>query len=79
MRDKKLTVLVIVLSMSIILLGTTRSTYLVEKTMEVFNFEFSSKEAYMLTVEIIRWVRWLYFGVLGFLTFYLFQRRRSCQ
>lgn len=79
MRNKKLTVLVIVWAISIILLGTTRPTYLVEKAMEVFNFEFSSKEAYVLTVEIVQWVRWLYFGSLTFLTFYLFQRQRSWQ
>ncbi|BAZ79871.1 hypothetical protein NIES73_11170 [Sphaerospermopsis kisseleviana NIES-73] len=79
MRDRKLTVLVIVWAISIILLDTTRPTYLVEKAMEVFNFEFSSKDAYVLTVEIVQWVRWLYFGSLIFLTFYLFQRQRSWQ
>jgi hypothetical protein len=79
MRNKKLTVLMIVWAISIILLGTTRPTYLVEKAMEVLDFEFSSKEAYVLAVEIVRWVRWLYFGALTFLTFYLFQRQRSWQ
>ncbi|MDB9439899.1 hypothetical protein PN497_00660 [Sphaerospermopsis kisseleviana CS-549] len=74
-----MTVLVIVWAISIILLDTTRPTYLVEKAMEVFNFEFSSKDAYVLTVEIVQWVRWLYFGSLIFLTFYLFQRQRSWQ
>ena len=74
MRDKKLTVLIIVWAISIILLGTIRPTYLVEKAMEVVNFEFSSKEAYVLTVQIVQWARWLYFGSLTFLTFYLFQR-----
>jgi hypothetical protein len=79
MRNKKLTVLMIVWAISIVLLGATRPTYLVEKAMEVLDFEFSSKEAYVLAVEIVRWVRWLYFGALTFLTFYLFQRQRSWQ
>lgn len=79
MRDKKLTILVIVWAISIILLGATRPTYLVEKAMEVFNFAFSSKEAYVRTVEIVQWARWFYVGSLTFLTFYLFQRQRSWQ
>lgn len=79
MRTKKLTVLIIIWAISVILLGTTRPTYFVEKAMEVVNFEFSSKEAYALTVEIVRWVRWLYFGALAFLTLYLFQRRHIWQ
>jgi hypothetical protein len=77
MRNKKLTVLIILWAISVILLGIgiARPTYLVEKAMEVLDFEFSSKEAYVFTVEIVGWVRWLYFGALTFLTFYLFRSR----
>lgn len=81
MRSNKLIALIIVWVLSIILLkaGITRPTYLVEKMMEVFNFEFSSKEAYALAVESVRWLRWFYLGALIFLTFYLFQRQRRWQ
>lgn len=71
--------LIIVWAISIILLGTFHPTYLVEKAMEVFDFEFSSKEAYVLAIQIIQWTRWLYFGALAFLTWYLFQRQRIWQ
>jgi hypothetical protein len=77
MKNKKMAGLIIAWAISIILLGTTRATYFVEKAMEVFNFEFSSKEAYVLTVEIVRWLRWLYWGALIFLTFYLSKRQPS--
>jgi hypothetical protein len=81
MRTKKLTVLMIVWAISIILLGTpvVRPTYLVELSQDVLNFDFPSKEAYVRAVDIVQWVRWLYFGALTFLTFYLFQRQRSWQ
>jgi hypothetical protein len=59
--------------------GIARPTYLVEKTIEVFYFEFSSKESYALAVESLRWICGLYFGALAFLTFYLFQRQRRWQ
>ncbi len=77
MKNKKMAGLIIVWALSIILLGTTRATYFVEKAMEGFNFEFSSKEAYVLTVEIVRWLRWLYWGTLIFLTLYLSKRQPS--
>ena len=81
MRNKKWTILMIVWAISIILLGMPvgRPTYLVEKAMEVLDFGFPSKEAYVLAVDIVQWVRWLYFGALTFLTFYLFQPQRSWQ
>ncbi len=74
MRNNKFNYLIIVWIISIIFLATTRATYIVEKAMEIVNFEFTSKEAYSLTVEIVWWVRLLYFVVLTFLTFYLFKR-----
>ncbi|HEY9645882.1 MAG TPA: hypothetical protein V6C88_05910 [Chroococcidiopsis sp.] len=79
MKNNQLIVLILVWAISTILLGAPRPTWLVEKAMEVLNFEFSSKETYALTVEVIRWVRWLYFAALAFLTFYLFRRQRSWQ
>jgi hypothetical protein len=79
MRNKTLTVLVVVWATSIILLWTNRPTYIVEKGMDFFDFEFSSKEAYVLAVETAQWVRWLYFGTLSCLTFYLFKSHRSDQ
>lgn len=79
MRSNKLTVPVVVWAISIILWGATRSTYPVEKAMEVFNFDFPSKEAYAIAVNVVEWIRWLYFAALAFLTVYLVQRQRSWQ
>lgn len=77
MRSKIMLALAITWAISIILLGTARPTYLVEKAMEVSGLEFSSKEAYVLAVERVQWARWLYFGSLIFLTVHLVQRQRS--
>lgn len=79
MMNKKLTVLVIVWAISIIILGAFRASYFVEKAREVFNFEFPSKEAYVSTVVIVQWLRWIYLAALAFITFRLFQHRASWQ
>ncbi len=79
--NKKLIALMAAWAISMILLGTPvgKPTYLVEKAMEVLDFDFPSKEAYVLAVNIVQRVRWLYFGALTILTLYLFQCQSSLQ
>lgn len=67
--------LVVIWAISVVLSGTIHPTWIVEGTMNHLNFEFSSKEAYALTVQIVQWSYGLFFGVLTVLTFTLFQRR----
>lgn len=76
MRNRKLTILIVVWVISILALGTIQPTYLVESLMSYLDFDFASKEAYVLAVEIVRWSRRLYFVGLALLTFYLFNRGR---
>lgn len=84
MQTKKLIFLVIVWAISIPLFTEIlRPTYLVEKTQEVLNFDFPSKEDYVSTVGIVRaivgWISVLYFAALTFLTFRVFQRQERLQ
>lgn len=79
MRNQKLISLALVWMISIILSAIITPTWLVEGTMNHLNFEFPSKEAYVLTVQIVQWISVLYFVALTFLTFYLFQRQNRWQ
>jgi hypothetical protein len=78
MQTKKLIFLAIIWAISILLFtDVLRPTYLVEKTQEVLNFDFPSKDDYVSTVEMVRsivgWFSVLYFAALTFLTFRVFQ------
>lgn len=75
MRTQKFLILVVIWAVSIILSVAIRPTWIVEGTMNHLNFEFPSKEAYVLTVQIVQWSYGLFFGVLPILTFTLLQRR----
>lgn len=79
MKSKPWTALIILWGVSILLLGTGRINppYLVEKAMGVFNFEFSSKEAYVQAVHRVAWMRGMYFAALAGLTLHVFGKQQT--
>ena len=78
-RDPKFLLIVLIWAMSILLAAFIRPTWLVEGTSNHLNFEFPSKEAYVMTVQIVQAARIVYFVALAFLTFHLLRRQNHWQ
>ncbi len=79
MQSMKLIVLVLVWAISIILAAAISPTWLIEGTVNHLKVEFSSKEAYVMTVQVVQWIRILYFVSLSLLTVQLLWRQSRWQ